>query len=54
MKNEKQNKIEIGALAQEMKLLLQEEFVAVVTEENNVLTLRFPNGQSFCVRVEEI
>ena len=49
--NEK--KIVISDLAQEVGAAIQEYFVATVCCENEVLSLRFTNGQTFALTITE-
>ena len=37
-----------------VKTFCRENFIAITTEENETLTLRFPNGQKFSVSVEDV
>ncbi len=46
-------KIELKELLEEIEVALSDEFVAEVKREEDGLTLRFVNGQTFRLRVEE-
>ncbi len=49
-----QEKITKQELLTEMKVALEDEFVASVTEEEDGIALRFLNGQKFRLSVEEV
>lgn len=49
-----QEKISVKDVTEEITLLIKDEMVATYTEEENALQIRFPNGQSFRVTVEEM
>ena len=46
-------KIETKELVEQIKVALQEEFVAEVAKEGEDLVLRFVSGQAFRICVEE-
>ena len=46
-------KIEKSALIKQIACALQDEFVAEITQEADVVFLRFVNGQKFVLTVEE-
>ena len=50
----KQFRISVQDLTEEITLLIKEEIVATYTEEETALQLHFLNGQHFRVSVEEI
>ena len=50
----KQPKICVKDLTEEIMLLIKEEIVAMYTEKENALKVHFLNGQNFCIRIEEI
>ena len=50
----KQMKIETKELVEQIKVALQEEFVAEVAKEGEDLVLRFVSGQAFRICVEEV
>ena len=41
-------------LLEEVKVVLQDEFVAEIKEENGTLVMRFVNGQSFRLTLDEV
>ena len=45
--------MEKGTILSMLKTYCRENFIAITTEENETLTLRFPNGQKFSVSVEK-
>ena len=47
-------KITKEELLQEMEVLLEDEFVADIKREQDKIVLKFLDGQSFCVRIEEV
>ena len=50
----KQLKISVKDLTEEITLLIKEEIVATYTEEDDALQVHFLNGQNFRIKVEEI
>ena len=50
----KQLKISVKDLAEEITLLIKDEIVATYTEEEDALQVHFLNGQNFRIKVEEI
>lgn len=52
---EKQNeKISVTTLTEELAVLVKDEMLAVCTEEESAIQLRFLNGQTFRIVVTEI
>lgn len=48
-------KASVEALFQEIASVIAENFVAIYQiEQDNVLTMRLPNGQQFQIKVQEI
>ena len=52
MKN-KQDKISVKELTEEITLLIKDEIVATYTEEDDALQVHFINGQTFRIKVEQ-
>ena len=46
------NKINLNELISEIKLVLSDEFIALISNEENGFVMQFTNGQSFRVLVE--
>lgn len=53
MKNN-QIKISVKDVTEKLTLLIKDEIVATYTQEDMALQIRFVNGQSFRISVEEI
>ena len=49
-----QMKICVKELTEEIKLLLKEEWIGTFNERQDALFVRFTNGQSFRIAVEEV
>ncbi len=47
-------KIEKEALLEEVKVALQDEFVAEIERMEGALVMRFKNGQTFRLQIEEV
>ncbi len=51
---QQKEKISVEQLTEEVKALLQEDFVAQIIQNNDRLQMQFLNGQNFVLTVEEI
>ena len=47
-------KLEKDKILSLLKAHCREAFIAITTEEDGVISLRYPNGQKFLISVEEI
>lgn len=47
-------KMEKDLILSLLKTYCKETFIAITTDENGALSLRFPNGQKFLIGLEEI
>lgn len=54
IKGERQMKIEREKLLEEIGVMLKDELIAEITEKADGIELRFLNGQTFKVVVEEL
>ncbi len=48
-----QTKISVRELTEEVTQLIKDEIVATYTQDDNMLQMRFVNGQKFRIRLEE-
>lgn len=51
---QKQPKISVRELMEEIKLLMKDELVATYIEEDSAVLVHFPNGQNFRIFLEEV